>query len=354
MSEPIQMNQTSKVQRGMVFWYNPVWAMTKGSPLVKESDINPNGSIEFKRRPYVVVSNNTHNFFATTVNLVPVTTRPHGTLPCHVEFTYNDRPQVILTESIVTGNIADLDAYMYTLSPEIMAKVDEAIRCQLYVHENVSLALITLEQHLNDMIGRIVTAARAQQEATQVQVSLTNSKIEDIALNLATQVEDLLGEMAAAPSAVVEAAESTPVPPVEKEPTIASTTPKSDGGSSREPVEWAMPPAPEKSKKAPKAKKPTKRTTKGKQQKSTPQQTSSEGTAVQPKKPGKPSKYSVEFMVKYLRDFDIYPPRMMCDRYGINDRKALYPKKYYFINKLAEMGIDYKTYELPPKEGEGK
>lgn len=351
MNKSIQMNPTSKVQRGMVFWYNPVWAVTKSSPLVKENDINPNGSIEFKRRPFVVVSNNTHNFYSTTVNLVPVTTRDHGTLPCHVEFTYNDRPQVILTESIVTGNIADLDAYMYTLSPEIMDKVDEAIRCQFDVHENVSLALNTLEQRLNSLVERVITAAKAQQESANIRVNLTNSKIEDIALNLAEQVEGLLGDMTPPPSAVVEAAESTPVPPVEKVLTTPSTAPKSNSGSSREPTEWTMPPEPK-----PAKKKPTKaKTEKKKQQKSTPQQTlSSEGTAVQPKKPGKPSKYSVEFMVKYLRDFDIYPPRMMCDRYGINDRKALYPKKYYYINKLTELGIDYKTYELPTKEGEGK
>lgn len=72
---------------------------------------------------------------------------------------------------------------------------------------------------------------------------------------------------------------------------------------------------------------------------------------MQPKKLGKASKYTVEFMVKYLRDFDTYPPRMMCDRYGINERKALYPKKYYFLNRLEAMGIDYKTWE-PVKEGD--
>ena len=343
------MKHTSKVCRGMVFWYNPVRAITKGNPQIKETDLRPNGSLEFKERPHVVVSNNAGNFSSTTLNLLPVTTRSEATLPCHVKYVYQGKPQVILAEQPVTANIADLTGYICTLSPEIMEQVDEAIRIQFAVHEPLSNALVNLEQRLSAMVTRVIQAANTQKNAQAAEVTLTNSKIEDIALNLAEQVEGLLGDMTPPPSAVVGAAESTPVPPVEKVSTTPPTAPKSNSGSSREPTEWTMPTEPKPAKKAPKAK-----TGKKKQQKSTPQQTSSEGTAVQPKKPGKPSKYSVEFMVKYLRDFDTYPPRMMCDRYGINDRKALYPKKYYFINKLTEMGIDYKTYELPKKEGEGK
>lgn len=345
------MKHTSKVCRGMVFWYNPIRAITRGNPQIKEADIKPNGSLEFKERPHVVVSNNAGNFSSTTLNLLPITTRNEATLPCHVKYVYQGKPQVIMAEQPVTANIADLTGYICTLSPEVMEQVDEAIRVQFAVHEPLSDALVNLERRLSAMVTRVIQAANTQKNAQAATVALTNSAIEDIALNLAEQVEGLLGDMTPPPSAVVGAAESTLVPPVEEVPTTASTAPKSNSGSSREPAEWTMPPE---KPKQPEKKPKTKGTKTKKQQKSTPQQTSSDGTAMQRKKPGKASKYSVEFMVKYLRDFDIYPPRMMCDRYGINDRKALYPKKYYFINKLTEMGINYKTYELPTKEGENK
>lgn len=342
------MRHTSKVSRGMVFWYNPIRAITRGNPQIKEADIRPNGSLEFKERPHVVVSNNAGNFSSTTLNLLPITTRDEATLPCHVKYVYQGKPQVIMAEQIITANIADLTGYITTLSPDIMEQVDEAIRVQFAVHEPLFDALVNLEQRLNAMVTRVIQAANTQRNAQAEVVAMTNSQIEDIALNLATQVEDLLGGITPAPSATVGAAESTPDKPGEDLPTNGSTLPKSDSESSRGPVEWTMPPkAPE-----PAEKKPKKQATNGKkQQKSTPQQTVGGGATMQPKKLGKASKYTVEFMVKYLRDFDTYPPRMMCDRYGINERKALYPKKYYFLNRLEAMGIDYKTWE-PVKEGD--
>lgn len=329
------LNEASKVARGMVFWYDPTCAYKVDG--VKSGGGLMSGHLEFKNRPHLVVSNNQGNFSSPTVNLVPITTSPQkGHLPCQVVFNnWSGQANVILTEQILTANIADLKEYICTLSEKVMDRVDRALVVQLLSGKipspisQVDISLNELEERLTAITDKVMAAAKAKMEAEIRTLKLTGEQVEEAALTMATQVEDLLGTMVnTVPdtvSAVVEHAKATGEETVNQ----PGPAPKSDSGKQREPVEWEMPPeTPEKPKRQrkPKAEKPDE--------------------AAQPKaKRGKPSKYSVKFMVQYLRDFDTYPPRMMCDRYGINDRKALYPKKYYFISRLEEMGIDYKTWK---------
>lgn len=330
------LNEASKVARGMVFWYDPTCAYKVDGA---KSGGLMNGHLEFKNRPHLVVSNNQGNFSSPTVNLVPIThSLKKGHLPCQVMFTnWQGQANTILTEQILTANIADLKEYICTLSESVMDRVDRALVVQLLSGKipspisQVDISLNELEERLTAITDKVMAAAKAKMEAEIRTLKLTGAQVEEAALTMATQVEDLLGTMTnTVPdtvSAVVEHAKA----PGEETVSQPGPAPKSDSRERREPVEWDMTP------KAPAPAEKPKRQRKPKTEKV--------GEATQPKaKRGKVSKYSVKFMVQYLRDFDIYPPRMMCDRYGINDRKALYPKKYYFISRLEEMGIDYKTW----------
>lgn len=335
------LNEASKVARGMVFWYDPICAYIPNG--AKSGGGLLGGHLEFKNRPHLVVSNNQGNFSSPTVNLVPISSSPQkGYLPCQVPFTNWERQRnVIMTEQILTANIADLKEYICTLSEGVMDRVDRALVVQLLSGKipspisPVDICLSELEERLVAITDKVMAAAKAKMEAETRTLKLTRGQVKEAALTMATQVEDLLGTMVNTVPDTVSAAVEHAEAAVEETPSHPGPAPKSDSGKQREPVEWDMTP------KAPAPAEKPKRQRKPKAEKP-------EGAPAA--KRGKPSKYTVKFMVQYLRDFDIYPPRMMCDRYGINDRKALYPKKYYFINRLEEMGINYKTWEEKKEE----
>ena len=73
------------------------------------------GSIQAGYRPVFILSNNQNNTYATTLNVIPLTTKMNKRkLPIHVElWDYNrfglKAPSTMLVEQVMTVRITDLD-----------------------------------------------------------------------------------------------------------------------------------------------------------------------------------------------------------------------------------------------------
>ena len=111
-----------KVSRGQV-WF-----------LVDPKADDYDGSIQGKNRPVVVVSNNTCNENSPIIHIVPLTTATKNHLPTHVHFNDGKFDQTALCEQlrpVKESLFYDKSYYKYTLSDDVMQKVDEAIAIQL-------------------------------------------------------------------------------------------------------------------------------------------------------------------------------------------------------------------------------
>lgn len=96
-------------------------------------------SVQQKSRPYLIVSEDIHNRTSTTLNAVPITTRPKDDYPMHVYFHVDGegggRNQVVLCEQITTLSQSLLEKtyshFMYHMTDDFMNKVDAALAKQL-------------------------------------------------------------------------------------------------------------------------------------------------------------------------------------------------------------------------------
>ena len=100
--------------RGQVWWY-------------VEGDGEPVSSVQMGTRPVLIVSNNDSNANLSTVNVIPLTTREKEVVPSHVTYQYNGRNQTLLCEQVKTIANKHLKNYEYTLSDQMMQKVNRAI-----------------------------------------------------------------------------------------------------------------------------------------------------------------------------------------------------------------------------------
>jgi mRNA-degrading endonuclease toxin of MazEF toxin-antitoxin module len=118
------MNESSKVRRGQVWWYS-----------LPQKLNGTNNSIIDKTRPILIVSNDTNNLQSPVINVCPISTSSDPDFIVHIPYTANGKLNVVLVEQIKTIPVNDLNAqgcrYMYSLSDEVMKKVDEAIIIQL-------------------------------------------------------------------------------------------------------------------------------------------------------------------------------------------------------------------------------
>lgn len=153
----------SKVARGQVWFIKGDNVNYKNSP----------GSVTAKSRPYLIVSCKENNLNSTTFNAVPISTG-NDDYPMHVRYTYNGRPQVIQCEQIKTFDICDLKEYMYTLSDEIMNKVNIAIANQLELTDN-----IPSYKTLIDMVENI--ARVKAKEFNSMNQKVTDNTVQEIA-----------------------------------------------------------------------------------------------------------------------------------------------------------------------------
>jgi mRNA interferase MazF len=99
------------------------------------ADLSPVvGSEQGGYRPVVILQNNKGNRYSTTVIIAPVSSRmTKNDLPTHViiETDFLEKKSVILLEQIRTIDKKRIDEKVGTLSPEIMNKVNSAIKTSL-------------------------------------------------------------------------------------------------------------------------------------------------------------------------------------------------------------------------------
>ena len=119
------MVAATRVRRGCVYWldFEPV-----------------RGSEQGKRRPALVVQNNLGNQTSPTTIVIPLTSQvPSKEYPMHVHLTLLGRPAVILCEQIRTVTLERMETkVLEELSPELMAKVEDAIRHSLGFSEETA------------------------------------------------------------------------------------------------------------------------------------------------------------------------------------------------------------------------
>ena len=223
----------SRVRRGQVFWFDP-------SVYSDRTEIEVNGKtvethVQLKTRPVLVVSNNQNNDNAYTCNVVPITSESKPPLPCHVKYIYGGKEQTIEVEQIRTVDISALQAYICTLSDNIMQKVEAAIMAQMDVRASVSYLDITLgnvTNHLQEVVKRILVEQGAiMTDKAQAQQGIPISNIEDCALYLAEAIENLVKKPSAPkPELVDDSAPSTHRAPTPKAKSAPRKPSKRRGG----------------------------------------------------------------------------------------------------------------------------
>lgn len=145
------------------------------------------GSVQGKNRPWLIVSNDTCNQSSPILTAVPLTTQPKSNLPVHVEFNDGKLTQIILCEQIRTISESLLhnsgSYYKYTLSPEIMQEVDNALAIQL----NITLSFPNAERFwksLESLIRTKVLKAVDESKVSAIDIGklscLIDKNVEDL------------------------------------------------------------------------------------------------------------------------------------------------------------------------------
>lgn len=164
------------------------------------------GSIQGKNRPWLIVSNDSCNQSSSILTAVPLTTQLKTELPVHVTFNDGKQPQTILCEQIRTISEQLLynngSYYKYTLSPDIMQEVDNALAIQL----NITLSFPNAERFWKSLESLIRTKVLRAVDETKVS-ALDISKLSCL---IDKNVEDLVKSV------------TTPVLTPEPEPVLAS------------------------------------------------------------------------------------------------------------------------------------
>lgn len=106
-----------RVCRGQVWW-------------ITTETINQ-GSKQNKSRPWLIVSNDVCNDKSPVLTAVPLTTADKGNYPFHVAVNNFGTTNLILCEQITSIEKSQCERYMYSVSVEVMNKVNSAILLQL-------------------------------------------------------------------------------------------------------------------------------------------------------------------------------------------------------------------------------
>lgn len=187
-----------RVERGMVFWYNPQTAYHTDM-LIKDGKTTSRSHLQQNNRPWLVVSNKLNNVTAPTCQIVPITSEVKSKLPVNITFDLNGSTQTILCNHIQTVDTCVLKDYMYTVSDAVMARVEKALAIEFEIRPAAVLGEITsnnIAQQLSKTIDSLIQyKVQEYKEAIQnnAKVSKVNQKqIDDIALNLGQTLENLV------------------------------------------------------------------------------------------------------------------------------------------------------------------
>ena len=84
-----------------------------------------------KRRPAVIISNNTANRFANRVQVVPISSRIEKLYPCETFVHVRDRKSKALADQLTTVSKHRLLGQLTSLSAEELERVETVVRLQL-------------------------------------------------------------------------------------------------------------------------------------------------------------------------------------------------------------------------------
>lgn len=217
-------------------------------------------SVQKKSRPYLIVSCEENNLNAPTFNVVPITTRDSDHLPMHVYFRYLDGPeggrnQLILCEQITTVSVEVFlsfkSRFMYSLSIELMNKVDEALTRQLGLKPRVA-DMQVLERIVNELAeteAKRIEAMKEKEVQMRVEalaatlVKKFNLDLDTTALLNGTEYRD--AEMQYADKATVQtmreaAAERRKPEPTAPKKTVAPVCTEESGDKPKKRHKWSI------------------------------------------------------------------------------------------------------------------
>lgn len=164
----------SRVQRGMVFWFNPDKVYKEQMEFESPKGKRYKTSIQHGNRPWLVVSNNEGNNSARTCNVIPITPEQNKTeIPVHVRFEFEGIPQLILVEQPRTVDIAALGEYMCTVSDEVLEQVEKAQAIQFAIRPSITYLDITLDKVTDYLRNLVSYILQEKQVLIERQESLT-------------------------------------------------------------------------------------------------------------------------------------------------------------------------------------
>lgn len=325
------MKTNTVAKRGMVFWFTP--PIVVGETCVQQG-----------QRLWLVTSNDTNNFNASIVNLVPLTTESKNRLPVHVENIFiKGKRNTILCEQPITTDAYRLEDYVTTLSDEVMREVDKCIAIQQQLPMEFPLAYDRL--------------FKAIDKVTEIQEELNNKieKVNDLTTTLVqnlNKVEDLQERLVnlIAKNTMMLATKEVHL---QNNDDIKNMSAKLSGSSitkeDNELYNTVTTPAATKGDKLEKLSSDTKKSIPG-QQKTIPDNN------LESKKPNKSTigriKWTTEKRVEFLRDFDKLSLSQISMKWGLSMR-SVYSTKYTCLNILQKQGVDYENYgKVDERQGE--
>lgn len=322
------MKTNTVAKRGMVFWFTP--PIVVGETCVQQG-----------HRLWLVTSNDTNNFNAPIVNLVPLTTESKTKLPVHVENIFiKGKRNTILCEQPITTDAYRLEDYVTTLSDEVMREVDKCIAIQQQLPMEFPLAY--------DRLFKSIDKVAEMQEELNNKIEKVNDLTVTLVQNL-NKVEDLherLVSLIAQNTRMLTTKEVR----LQNNNAIKNTFAKLSGDASVTEIDNELvAPAASKEDKVEKLSPDTKKSISG-QQKTIP------ASNLENKKPDKSitgrTKWTTEKRVEFLRDFDKLPLSQISVKWGLSTR-SVYSTKYTCLNILQQQEVDYENYgKADERQGE--
>lgn len=331
------IKESNVAARGQVFYYNPIWGIY-GKNKEPKSTYQNNGSLEFKTRPYLVISTDKGNFSSTTCNVIPITTRDYTAIPSQVKFVFNGRSQVILTEQITTCNFKDLGEYCYTVSEEILDKVQNGMYIQFGLNSRTpEMTMEELANKLESVVDKVIENVKRKTQS----ISVPQDTIDNLAIKLGSAVEDLVSIPESV--AVVESEAKTVEPKIENsdEESINQDVKPFEVNSNKKKSQETTTPivnrTPDYSGMSPidKFNARYNRTNTNSTKKPETQKSETTTSVKDSNKKSRKQPWDIEKQKQFLEDCDKLTPDQLMEKYRFNSKKDVYNHKYLIKNRLG-------------------